>query len=149
MCFCRAFILILAKNSDETEDSLIDSCSDISLEKLYFEPSWKNIFVWIYIKIKVFSSIFSRFGNFLEIFFCLFTYKFVLVVIIFSQKMRKKNMKCSECDFYAYSSRSLTKHVDSVHAGKRPFQCTICDYKSDFACHLRHHINSVHLNLRP
>jgi uncharacterized Zn-finger protein len=38
----------------------------------------------------------------------------------------------------------LTKHVSTVHEGKKPFKCDICDYSFSEKGSLNKHIKSVH-----
>ena len=38
----------------------------------------------------------------------------------------------------------MTKHVSSVHEGKKPFNCDICDFSCSQKSNMKIHIESVH-----
>ena len=38
----------------------------------------------------------------------------------------------------------MKKHVESVHAGKKPFKCDICDYRFFRKSVMKSHVESVH-----
>ena len=59
-------------------------------------------------------------------------------------KKRKLSIKCPICDNNFSEKGSLTRHIGSVHEGKKPFKCSICDYKFKTKWNLSKHIASVH-----
>ena len=56
----------------------------------------------------------------------------------------KKPFKCEICDFRCSLKGTMKSHVESVHEGKKPFKCDICNY----CCFLRHqmkqHVKKKH-----
>ena len=54
-------------------------------------------------------------------------------------------LTCTKCEFSCKTKRDLAKHMDHVHAGKRPnrmFCCSQCNYKCDNISVLTVHINN-------
>ena len=56
----------------------------------------------------------------------------------------KKPFNCSICDHKFSIKQSLTKHIASVHEGKKPYNCSICNQKFSSKQSLTRHIGSVH-----
>ena len=56
----------------------------------------------------------------------------------------KNCYECQICLAVFSQSSSLTKHIASVHEGKKPFKCSICDYNCSQKGDLTKHIASVH-----
>ena len=55
---------------------------------------------------------------------------------IVKKSEKSKSFKCNTCKKGFKLKGSLTKHVASVHEGKKPFKCEICDYKCTQSGHL-------------
>ena len=60
-------------------------------------------------------------------------------------KGEEKKFKGTLCDCAAFTQdHNLTKHIESVHEGKKAFICNICDRRFLQKIHLKNHIKSVH-----
>ena len=53
-------------------------------------------------------------------------------------------INCEKCTFTTNSTKSMTRHTESVHDGVRKFACSACDYKSYDKNAVKHHITSKH-----
>ena len=56
----------------------------------------------------------------------------------------KKPFNYSICGGTFPKKQRLINHISSVHEGKKPFKCPICDYKGSEKGNLTKHISSVH-----
>ena len=48
----------------------------------------------------------------------------------------KKPLSCAICDYICSQKSTLTLHIESVHEGKKPFKCSICDYNFSKVDHM-------------
>ncbi len=61
----------------------------------------------------------------------------------------KEQCICAICGKQFSCGHSLTRHIESVHANKRPFSCKYCSKAFKRTDHLSVHIDKVHLPKRP
>ena len=61
----------------------------------------------------------------------------------------KKTFKCSLCKGSFSRNDTLTKHIESVHERKKLFNCDICETSFTMKSNLTKHIASVHERKRP
>jgi KRAB domain-containing zinc finger protein len=57
----------------------------------------------------------------------------------------KKNLECSSCNEFFYTSFLLNRHIESVHEKKKTFECTSCMKRFSRMYHLKIHIACVHI----
>ena len=80
---------------------------------------------------------------------CFFSYKISLKHITKEMKILKKTLNSNiGNDFFCLSCFSITRHISSVHEGKKTFKCSICDFKGAQKGNLTMHIESVHDGVR-
>ena len=60
------------------------------------------------------------------------------------KKDESKKVKCDHCDTIFCSMKTMKKHVEIVHEGKKPFECTFCDKKFAIKGGLITHLRSMH-----
>ena len=61
----------------------------------------------------------------------------------------KKPFECSICDYKCSQKGPLNLHFSTIHEGKKPFNCSICDYKCSVKGSLAKHIASIHESKQP
>lgn len=66
-----------------------------------------------------------------------------------SNALSKKLFKCSECDFVAGGSATLSYHMKMDHKQLRQFQCTECDYATFDSENLKAHLHRIHKRMAP
>ena len=62
---------------------------------------------------------------------------------------KERSFKCNVCFANFTKKNNLTRHMTSVHAGKKPFRCDICDYSCSQKGDLNKHVASVHEEKKP
>ena len=60
------------------------------------------------------------------------------------EKVRERKQSCCFCNQEFSEQQSLSKHIASVHEGKKILQCTICDEVFTLKVELNLHMNSSH-----
>jgi len=65
------------------------------------------------------------------------------------KRIRKSQHRysCSQCKYFALTTRNLKIHVDSKHEGVR-FPCPECDFAATTAGILKTHVESIHEGVR-
>ena len=60
----------------------------------------------------------------------------------------KKQFECAICDASFSRKETLNRHNNSVHEGKKLFKCKICDASFSLKANLKSHIESVHEEIK-
>ena len=56
----------------------------------------------------------------------------------------RKAFKCDICDHSFTHKYKLKGHIESVHEGKKEFKCDICDQSFSKKYHFKRHMASIH-----
>ena len=65
------------------------------------------------------------------------------------EKHKNKNTFCTKCNKTFTVAKSLQRHIESVHEGKRPFKCDHCELRFSEKRNVKKHISAVHEKQKP
>ena len=62
---------------------------------------------------------------------------------------KQGSIQCKMCETIFKDTRTLKRHIVSVHEGKKPFECEICEKRFSVMYELNRHTTSVHERNKP